>query len=317
MAMLIRVPAALLLLTVVTGITQAQYQYDRPQPSQTTGQPQYSQPQHGAGQMGQPVSPPQQPTLQRRGASQQAPPAPFSLTPQQQAQLDWVLNRWEQHGSRVKTFESGFTRFEYDGIFNSDPNSARFVDTGELKYVAPDKGMFRINTDARKERWICDGKSIFEYDYQKKQVVEYNLPPELQGRAIAEGPMPFFFAAKAQQLRDRYFLRVVTPQAVKGQVWLEAHPRFQGDAANFRQATLILTLDDMQPFAVEMQLPNGKSRTVFRFENARINARNLLDPLKMFENNWLHAEVPNGWTRRVEDPPVAQAGRPPLEGQMR
>lgn len=262
--------------------------------------------------------------VQPPGGPQQASASPFPLTPQEQAQVDWVLRQWERHSAGVKTFECKFTRFVYDPIFH-DPKKPKFIEEGEIRYAAPDKGMFRVFqprgvTAPREEHWICNGKSIFQYDFQKKQLVQYELPTELQGKAITRGPLPFLFGAKAGQLKERYFLRiarVVTPEEDDRQdeVWLDACPRFQTDAANMRSATLILTtsdvqtLTDMQPFAVRIIMPNGQNETRYRFRNIKVNARSLLDPLRVFETNWLHAGLPPGWTKISVEAP-AQAGRP-------
>lgn len=273
---------------------------------------------------------PRDPTLRRR-----MPGSPFTLTPRQQAEVDRLLQRWEQHGEEVKTFECKFTRFEYDGVFDSG-DKPTFIDEGQIRYAAPDKGLFRVDGElvdfrwvngqaaggrlvkgGRREHWICNGESIFEYNFRNTQLVEHKLPPELQGNAISDSPLPFIFGAKADHLRKRYFLRIVTPEGTDRQAWLEARPRFQADAANFQRATLILTLDSMQPFAVESLLPNGKSRTVYQFHNPKVNVRNPLDPLGVFENNWLHPRTPPGWTKVVEEAPQVQAGRSPEGNTLR
>ena len=97
---------------------------------------------------------------------------------------------------------------------------------------------------------MCDGKSIFEYKPAQKQVEEHRLPRELQGKAIANSPLPFLFGAEAQKLKQRYFIRIVTPQDVQDQIWLEAYPRFQQDAANFHHAQFVITTRGMSPFAL-------------------------------------------------------------------
>lgn len=312
-----------LVLTATAALAQSQ------RPVRPPAQPQYAgpQPQTPAATPG--ALAPRDPTLHRR-----APAAPFTLTPQQQADLDWLLARWEQKGAKVKTFECDFTRFDWDPVWR--PDRPMHVVQGELKYAAPDKGMLRVNGElvdfrwdggAAKggrfvegqmaERWICNGSSIFEYNYQRKQLVEHKLPPDVKGTAISNSPLPFLFGAKADQLRERYFLRVVTPEGMKDQAWLEAHPKYQADAANFRNATLILTLGSMQPMAIQSVLPNGRSRTVYHFDNVGVNVRNLLDPLRVFENNWLFPRTPTGWTRVVEGTPQAQASRGPSPGNVR
>jgi len=315
-----------LLLTATAALAQSQQPAQRPT---APIQPQYAGPQPRTPAATPGALVPRHPTLHRR-----APAAPFTLNPQQQAELDWLLARWEQEGAKVKTFECDFTRFDWDRVWRAD--RPMHVVQGELKYAAPDKGMLRVkgelvdfrwDTGAAKggrfvdgqmaERWICNGSSIFEYNFQNKQLVEHRLPPDVKGTAISNSPLPFLFGAKADQLRERYFLRVVTPEGVKDRAWLEAHPKFQADAANFRTATLILTLATMQPTAIRSVLPNGKSSTVYQFTEVGVNVRNLLDPLGVYKNNWLFPRTPAGWTRVVEGVPPTQASRGPSPGNVR
>lgn len=255
----------------------------------------------------QPVRP-QVPTLRQRSPAAEQPTAPFQLTPQHQAYLDRVLQAWEQRSSNVKTFECDFTRWEYDPVFG-DADKPKHTDTGHIKYAAPDKGRFEVEGD-RAEKWICNGKSIFEYNHTKKQLIEYKLPPHMQGKAIANSPLPFIFGAKADELRRRYFMRVVTPADVKGQIWLEAYPKLQQDAANFKRTELILTGKDMTPHALQIYLPNGKNRTVYQFSNIVIN-----NPLRFFKGDPFHALTPPFWKKIVEENETAQAGRTAAGGR--
>ena len=93
-----------------------------------------------------------------------------------------------------------------------------------LKYAAPDKGLFRVlytknartaswaaSEEDRADHWICDGKSVFQYIPKQKQLVEHKLPPELQGKAIVDSPLPFLFGTEAQKIRQRYFIRIIAP----------------------------------------------------------------------------------------------------------
>ena len=234
-----------------------------------------------AGQNAQPSQPvePQLPILvprRRAGARAVAPPParlqppapPFTLTPQEQAMVEQVLNWWEQHNRDVKTFDCRFKRWSYDAVFGK-PDEAKFVDLGVIKYAAPDRGMFRIDTtekdgrempieDGRAEHWISDGKAIIEYNHVTKRMTVHKLPPELQGKAIADGPLPFLFGSTAKSLKERYFLRIVTPRDIQGQVWLEAYPRRQQDAANFHHAQFIINTAKVEPFALKLIQPNTK-----------------------------------------------------------
>ena len=253
---------------------------------------------------------PQDPTIQRR-APQQPPAPPFVLTPQEQQQLDAALQAWEQSSKSVKTFECKFTRFEYDPVFGN-ANQPRFVDNGQIKYASPDKGMYRVDGQ-RPEHWICDGQSVFEYNFQKKELIEYKLPAELRGKAISDGPLPFLFGADAAKLNQRYYMRV-TAQPTPTEFKLEALPMYQRDAANFRRAELILR--DMQPYGLKIYSPNGKNSTVYVFENIRVNETKLLGLPDFFRSDPFHAVTPRGWQKIVE-PGAAQTpnGPPQMSNQ--
>lgn len=261
---------------------------------------------------------PRYPQLQQRPAPPQKLPPGFPLTPQQEAYLDQVLDVWERCSMAVKTFESSFTRWEYDPVFGP-AKGPRYVEYGKLKYAAPDRGMFQVtHTDqdgkavaiapAREEHWICDGKSIFEYNYVKKQLIQHKLPPSLQGQAIADGPLPFLFGAEAAKLKQRYLIRVIpSPPGRQGETWLEAWPRLQRDAADFRRAELILTNKDVMPMGLHLYLPNGKNHTAYQFHNIVTNHS---DPLRFFKGDPFRAPTPFGWKKIVEEPPTQQASRP-------
>ena len=217
---------------------------------------------------------------------------------------------WERHSEDIKTFQCKFTRREYDPVWGP-PNDPKFVDEGMIKYATPDKGLFLVE-GKRAEKWICDGKSIYAYDFQQKKLTQHKLPPEMQGKAIADGPLPFLFGAKAERLKQRYLIRIITPPGAENEVWLEAYPRYQQDAANFKRAELILATNDMRPIGLQIHLPNGKCRTSYHFENIVLN-----DPLRFFKGDPFRAYTPFGWKKVVEEPPPQQASRKPASGDRR
>ncbi|MEE9603070.1 MAG: TIGR03009 domain-containing protein [Thermoguttaceae bacterium] len=294
-------PCAIVVLLLSSGVVLAQTRQQPRQPS-TPG-------------YGQPADPSQRPGPNQPIVPRTLPP----LTKQQQEYVDRVLDAWEQSSSKVKTFECRFVRWEYDKVFGY----SKKVD-GVIKYKAPDKGMLRVlemeqksrekeqkgkmvKVDAQNsEHWICDGKSIFEYNYIKKQLLEHKLPPEMQGKAISSGPLPFLFGAKAAALKKRYFIRAVPPpQGTENQIWLEAYPRTREDAANFTRAELILTASNMQPFALQMHDPNGKTQRAYSFYEIKIN-----NPLDFLQVDPFHASTPFGWQKVVQPAPTIQAERP-------
>jgi TIGR03009 family protein len=257
------------------------------------------------------------------------PRAPFELSPAQQKLLDQILAKWELQSDKVKRFECNFRRWEYDKAFgNPNDNSKKSEGTGEIRYKSPDCGAFIVNSlsefdPTRKvespkseglDHWVCDGKAIFEYNTAKKQLIERTLAPQLQGKAIADGPLPFIFGAKAEQLKRRYWMRDVTPKDEIGKnIWLEAIPKFQQDAANFQSATVILNESDFMPSALRLFLPGGASNTDYQFLDSKVN--DPLAPIYDFMRPKLSLAMrTNGWKHVVEKEPAddAKNAQPPV-----
>jgi TIGR03009 family protein len=314
---------AFIALSLLTSVRHASAQAPSGQPAQNVPGPAvYPQTQQPAAnqRVAGPPAPPQQ-----------APQAPFQLTQQQQAELMGVLQAWEDRSNKITTLSCTFTRWDYNPVFGmkdpaknpQDPTAIIPKESrGVLKYARPDKGLYRIEEviecvgmengqpkfEHRKEggeHWVCDGVAIWEYNYQKEQLIERRLPPQMQGKAIADGPLPFLFGADADKLMHRYFLRLVTPANIRNQIWLEAYPKYAMDAANFSRATLILDKEKMLPFAIEVNLPNGKERHVHQFSNNLVN-----DVFRIFKGDFAKPALPRGW-EKVEEP----ASPPPVSSR--
>ncbi|MEN6449291.1 MAG: hypothetical protein ABFC96_02270 [Thermoguttaceae bacterium] len=265
-------------------------------------------------QPGQPQVPrfiqrPAEERVQQPNQPPQPPPPPFTLTPEEQAQVDQVLNQWEAYNHKIKKFECSFKRWVFNVVFAPKGQlKPQFVEEGIIKYGAPDKGLFRLDAEEvdgkkvsipndRAEYWLCDGESIYQYVPAKKRVEQHRLPPELQGKAIANSPLPFLFGAEAANLKQRYFIRLVQPPTgINGQIWLEACPRNPRDAANFTRATFIIAAKDMSPLGLELIQPNAKDFVRYRFDDVLVNARGGLFPQNPFK-----LSVPWGW-QLVPDP---------------
>lgn len=323
---------ALAILLALTGWVAGQNP-DYQAASPPSVQPAMGQQSSAAPYPDQPIVP-QVPSLQRRAEEQSGPPPqqagpgglpqnaapqnlarpnsgppqpPFVLTPAEQARLDQLLLFWENSSQNVKKFRAKFRRFKYDPAWaaqNADPNKPTAEDDGELRYEAPDKGLFSIDQGVRPqnrpEKWICDGKSIYQYDFDEHKVREYPLPPEAQGKAIANGPVPFLFGAKAEQLKRRYWLRIITPSDINNEIWLEAMPKFLADAQDFQRVQIILGIfgkNDVMPTGVQIFDPGGKSRTAYKLYNITVNQQ---DPLGIFQDPFT-ARIPRGWQKIVED----------------
>ncbi|MBI2826194.1 MAG: TIGR03009 domain-containing protein [Planctomycetia bacterium] len=235
------------------------------------------------------------------------------LSPEQQAELDHILDAWERESDKVKTLSAGFNLFEYDSTFgpapggaqNGPPKATRQV-AGAIHFAAPDKGSYQIG-EGHDEHWVCDGQAIYEFDAKNKKLIEHRLPKELQGKAITNGPLPFVFGAKAGDMKQRHFMRVITPVDANDEIWIEAWPRTQQDAANFDHVQVILDTKTMLPKAVKLFLPNPKNYKVYVFSDTKMNG-----PWAIIKSFFSRPATPWGWERVVEQapdmPPTAGPG---------
>jgi TIGR03009 family protein len=180
------------------------------------------------------------------------------------------------------------------------------TETGVLRYAQPDKGMYKIESDTG-EYWLCDGKAIYEFRASTKQLVENRLPPALQGKAIADGPLPFVFGVDAEKLKQRYWIRIITPQGAEGQIWLQAFPRTQQDAANFERVEIILSNKTLMPEGLQLVEPQGKNRKAYAFTNQKVN--NPVHMVKGWIGWFVSPQTPLGWERVVNEAPAG--GQPP------
>lgn len=264
---------------------------------------------------------------------------PYVLTSQEQAEVDKLLADWESQSNQIKSFKCTFRRWEYNPAFaNGNPNQATTESEGEIKYYAPDKGLFRVTNSwdnvinpatggfgktAGKpgEYWTCTGESVFEVNHLNKTVEEHPLPPHLRGKAITDGPLPFVFGAKADVLKQRYFMRITTPkELVNQQIWLEAIPKTRQGAANFSRVDLILSKKDLLPIGMQIHDPGAtaqnQSRTAIMLENHSINS--LWLPIQQLLNNFARPN-PIGYRHVLVQPqapgPEPAQGQPPAQAQ--
>jgi TIGR03009 family protein len=281
----------------------------------------------GPGTAQSPPAPGQQPTS--RVATVPPPPqVPAPLSQQEQAALEQLLSAWEARNAAVSTWSCTFFKWEYNAWSPPDPKGGQLAvaeSVGELKYAAPDKGLFRVkeskklNLDNGRydmvpseelEYWVCNGESIFQFRHTEKQLVETRLPPEMRGKAISDGPLPFVFGAKADTLKKRYWMRIITPPEVRDQIWLEALPRYQADAANFSKVELILHARDLMPFAIRIFKPGSKDQDVYQFAPQT----NLINKALDMINDFSKPRTPFGYKYVLDD---AQSGPPPAAGSGR
>lgn len=261
--------------------------------------------------------------------AQPAQAAPFQLNAIEQAYLDQVLEKWEQESNKVSTFQCPFELHVYN-MYSPNQQTAFAVESGKISYQKPDKGSFQVERRrvwqakprapgetgpvqgdyaedevALGQHWVCDGAAVYEYKHDQKQLLVRDIPEEMRGQGIVDGPLPFIFGAPAEKLKARYWMRI-DPRAPEGQIRLLAMPKTQRDAANYRAVELMLDQNRLLPTAMQLHLPDG-SREAYIFDIGQMSVNNRVTQL--WNQLFATPRTPFGWTRVVDN------GQPPAQAQ--
>lgn len=272
----------------------------------------------------------------------QAPPG-FQLNTAQQQYLDQVLDVWEKSSDQVKTFSCPFVRYAYDA-FSPAATIASTIEEGEVSYQKPDKGSFKIakihrwqatpvepgfkgppqgkhvhDKDAVGEHWVCDGKSVFQYNTTDKTLVERPIPPEMQGKSIVDTPLPFLFGAEAAKLKARFFMKAfqaldANKQPIPDVIQISAVPKKMADAVEYQMVEIQLDRRTLMPQSMNIIRPDG-SRSAYVFYKDKVSINNTLDRLK-WTSLFATPSTPLGW-KHVVDAPSTQSAAAPHNGATR
>ena len=132
-----------------------------------------------------------------------------------------------------------------------------------------------------------------------KQMVKTQLPPDMQGDALrTNGPLPFLFGAKADEIMQRYWVRTLPPREGKQEFHLEAFPKQQADAANFKKVEIFLDGDKHLPSNIVVYnvnyTPQNPAKTSYLFEKRTENPINILN-LAPWRKDFFEPKLPKGW----------------------
>ena len=241
-----------------------------------------------------------------------------------------LLDLWQSKSDEVKQYQCNFNRYDYDTkIVNwRDPRNNRLaaasIMTGEIRFAAPDKASYEttqvlsfagppeqeggeakyepVQDSSIREKWICDGKAIHEFNFQQKKLYEVEIPPEMQGKGLVNSPIPFLFGASKDDILNRFWVRIITPDGAQNEYWLEAVPKKIDDARNYKKLELVLSRDELfLPIMLHIYSPNynpaenNLTSRIFEFTNRTKNGR--LIRLQDFFNRFVRPSTPIGWER--------------------
>lgn len=245
--------------------------------------------------------------------------------------IEKVLKYWESETAKISNYRCDFRKYTYAPNF-APANVHYEYSTGQIMYAKPDKGMYRVDEIHRYrppkekggkpehvkaegekgEHWICDGKSVYYFDYLNKLLRKTNLPPEMQGKAIADGPLPFVFGAEAKKIQERYWLKVVTPENAVDEIRLAARPRFREDAANYQEIIIVIDHKEFLPKAMTVFMPNYDAKTNPAKENYTFDKRenNLAESIwNTLKGEFYQPKTPGGWKLEEQEVPREEIPR--------
>ena len=319
---------------------QRQQQAGQQQPRQVQLTPE----QRAAHQKAAMESQAQQRAAQQAYASKRViEPKGFPLSAEHTKYVNDLLGYWEQNSNAVEKYRCNFRRFTYDtGVVAwRDPNSnqlaAHSVAMGEIRFAAPDRARYETNRvltfnkppqqpggeadykefegEAALERWICDGKKIYDFDFENKRINQTALPIEMQGN-ISESPLPFIFGGKRAEVLQRYWVRSATPKGVEDEYWLELYPKRIEDSRLYSKIELVIAKEDFLPKALHKYGPQydptkgNEASEYFTFESREVN--NQLDRFSDFVGFFVKPRLPGlNWKRVELRPGGTQAAAPP------
>ena len=255
------------------------------------------------------------PQQARQQAAQQAPQQPFApLTAQQQQELDQVLIQWQNQSRSTRTLDCKFERWRFD-LTKAPVGVHAHKAEGQVKYAAPDKGLFRVdsimyyngmkddkpiyapNQQEPGEYWVCTGKEVVEYD-RGQQVCKVNqLPADMQGQQIFNSPLPFVFNLDANGIKERFWVRTL-PSPKEGTFIVEAWPKKQNDRGKYKLVQVVLD-KNFNPQALIMYAPNFHPKNApewdhYEFSNVKRNSITATI-MKNFLNNFIPKQPPSNW----------------------
>jgi len=269
-------------------------------------------------------------------------PSFFPLPPEKDRMLKELLGKWQKATEGIERYKCDFLRWQFDMTKISDPKVFHTAASGVIRYMAPDKGMFRVNDlqftrkDPRDpkaqwklfkdpnqfgEYWICDGNSVYLHDRTEKKATKYMLPPEMQGKQVFNSPLPFFFGVDAQKIEQRFWVNPLPDGEFNNQPIhvLDVYPKTMADAVNYHHVTVYLDKKESLPVAIEVCMPNWTEQTpnreFFQFQNRATNW-SLLDKIKdmsIFKEEFIPKDPPADW--KVEVKPYEPEDAPAPQGQ--
>jgi len=244
----------------------------------------------------------QQPVPPAAPGGQVAPPLPPAAPPVDN-KLDTHLNGWQKNMGDLANFRFVLELKRTDAVFKTDKGY-----NGVVLCMKPNFAVLRLNNDSDKsgtdyEAFICNGKSVFEYNGLAKTITEWKLPaptPGATGNATDNIMLDFLTGMKAKDAKARFDLTLFKEDP--NYVYLDVKPLLPKDKSEFTQLRMALygpnTKWPYLPAQVFMSKPNGDTEQ-WKFKDPQTNIAGLT------AEHFAAQKIP-GWREQEGGKPAAQ-----------
>lgn len=226
--------------------------------------------------------------------------------PASDPQLEQHLLGWETTMKGVSNFSASFNLTRTEAVFKKERKYK-----GSVLCMKPNYTILRIESTVDKgdyEAYLCDGKSIFEYNGQAKTVTEFKLGPQGAGDNLM---LDFLNGMTAKAAKERFQISLFQPAKPDPKqlyVYLDIKPVLGKDKQEFEHTRFALfgpgAPEGLKylPAQVYLRKPNG-DQELWAFGDQRTNSPGINAQV------FVPKPAPTGW--QVKQAPL---GPPPGPG---
>lgn len=237
------------------------------------------------------------------------PPAAPPAAPPANSALDEHLARWEAVMGRATNFSAKFDLTRTSG----GALKAEHKYAGQFLCMKPNLARLSIGSTTKKndfEAYICNGKSLYEYDWGSKKITEIPLGPG-GGDSLM---LDFLQGMTAKAARQRFQIELFNPTD-KNYVYFDIKPTLAKDKQEFEHIRFALYgpgvpagFTPYLPSQMYMLKPNGDTE-LWKFTDQQIDVKGITPAVFQYEE-----PKEKGWQYEKVKPPSSPTGAAPPKG---
>jgi TIGR03009 family protein len=240
-----------------------------------------------------------------------AAPALPPAAPASDPVLDGHLLNWQKTLSAATNFSAKFELTRTDAVFKRERKYA-----GSVLFMKPTLARLAIGSTTDKndfEAYICNGKSLFEYNWSAKTITEIPLAAG-QGDNLM---LDLLGGMTADAAKKRFQIKQFNP-ADKNYIYLDIKPTLAKDQQEFEHMRFALYAPGVPapfraflPAQMFLLKPNGDAE-MWKFSDQAVNVPGITEKVFQFEQ-----PKDKGWTMKKATLPPAGPAVAPKGGLVR